>query len=250
MPVRCRVVVFPVARHREEMELLKCEMDEERERQLKQCREVGTCVLTVCVGVLRRGISHLVALQKFIEQRRRIDKANANTLKKLRLSYTTQVCAELFPPCATREYLANAIGVPPCVQITTLKQMLADESSRLAAARDEVVKLTNARTVDENAVKNMVSLAQYDRVGCAANGGVTGWWGSIHEPHRTGYQALRAVETAEAGRAAAEAMCLKLGDKQRLDATAMEAVSSEAETLKQVLHGCRCGLHAPRHNVT
>ena len=151
---------------------MKREMDEERERQLKQCREVGTCVLTVCVCVsLRRGISHLVALQKFIEQRRRIDKANANTLKKLRLSYTTQVCAELFPPCATREYLANAIGMPPCVQITTLKQMLADESSRLAAARDEVVKLTNARTVDENAVKNMVSLAQYDRVGCAANGG-------------------------------------------------------------------------------
>ena len=44
-------------------------------------------------------------------------------------------------------------------------------------------------------------------------------------------------------------MCLKLGDKQRLDATAMEAVATEAETLKQVLHGCRCGLHAPRHNV-
>jgi len=204
----------------------------------------------VC-GSLQRGISHLVALQKFTEQRRRIDKANANTLKKLRLSYTTQVCAELFPPCATREYLANAIDMPPCLQITTLKQMLADESSRLAAARDEVVKLTNARTVDENAVKNMVSLAQYDRVGCAANGGGgAGWWGSTYEPHHTGCQALRAVETAEAGRAAAEAMCLKLGDKQRLDATAMEAVASEAETLKQVFHGCRCGLHAHRHNVT
>ena len=37
------------------MELLKREMDEERERQLKQCREVRTCVLTVCVGVCSVG---------------------------------------------------------------------------------------------------------------------------------------------------------------------------------------------------
>jgi len=83
--------------HKQEMQLLREEMTKERERQLRLCR------------------------RKCLEERRRVDKANANTLKKLRLSYSSQIGA--------------------------LKQMLQEESERLAAAREEVVKLTRARYV-------------------------------------------------------------------------------------------------------